>query len=230
MSAVSEDISKIRMYGFFPFGHFAIALSHISHDPITRKAIYQLQDVGKKKGILDLDAHRKELDIFASIVALAKEIPDLQFAAGLMTIKWVNSFFGGEIFKAINIKKEHLSIQKVVRFEDAKHASEEEYGQRKGTNLEVMNDYLNLIDRPHAIGNIAPYGSRKTFRQEERIRNTVIDMVRESPSVYSLAKPVFPSGFHVYLSPVFDPMGNIPEENIRRHIQNCFEELLKRAG
>jgi hypothetical protein len=228
MSAVSEDISKIRVYGVIPMGRILLALSQMSPDRFTRNAVYRMQDVSEKRGILQLDAHLGWFDIMASICSLAKVIPDLEYAAGLMTVKWSKFFLGKEFFRAIN-KSEHLTIQEVIRFEDIKHVSAQEYGKRKGTNLEVTDNYKNLIDRPHAIGNIAPYGSRKKFLQPERIRSNVIEMVREFPSVCSLAKPVLPGYFRLYLSPLIEPLGNIPEDNIRRHIQKSFAALQQKT-
>jgi hypothetical protein len=228
MSAVSEDISKIRLYGYFPLGGIIVALSRISEDPVTRKAVSRIREVNTESGIVQLDAHLNQFDIMAAMCGMAKVVPDLQYAAGLMAAKWTKSGVGAELFKAIN-NKEHLKIQQVMRFEDEKHVSEEAFGQRKGTNRQEMDDYLNGIDRPHAVGNIAPYGSRYNFLKEDLIKNGAIESVRRFPSVCSIAKPgLSPMGFKLYLSPLIEPMGNISEEDIRRHIQNSFRELLER--
>jgi hypothetical protein len=93
-----------------------------------------------------------------------------------------------------------------------------------------MDDYLRDFNKPHAIGNAAPYGSREEFYKMERIRYRVIEMMRNLPSVCSLAKPsVLPLGVLMYLSPVIEPQGDIPEEEIRQHIQESFRELLERT-
>ena len=100
---------------------------------------------------MQLDVHLNQFDIMAAMCAMAKVVPNLEYAAGLMAAKWAKSGLGAELFKAINQKKEHLKIQQVMRFEDEKHVSEEEFGQRKGTNRQEMDDYLSSIDRPHAV-------------------------------------------------------------------------------
>jgi len=231
MSTVSKEISRIWLYNCIPLGLGMIGLSHISKDPVTQEAVSQIREVNTKQGILQLDAHRYKTDIMFAMCAIAKAIPDLNYAAGMMTVKWVISGSGGELFDNINKHKDHLSIREVIRYEDVEHVSPEEYEQRKDTNQLVIQDFLNDINRPHAVGNLAPYGRRKDFFVEQSIRKGAIEMVRNFPSVCSLAKPsIFPPGALMYLSPLIEPMGNIPEENIRRHIHNSFEELRKRVG
>jgi hypothetical protein len=232
---------KLPILGDISFGKRVLQMSEISSDHETISGVLAMKAALEKGPGIILDSHRLKsaLDIISTAAQIIRALePDE------IVVPTAASFYNAQrgiypyVVKAIR-ETRGMKVMIVYREEDRKSAARKDKTQgdisRLGMvqkNKEYMSQMTDNLVSPHNLGFIAPYGSRRTFGEEEKIRSGVTRLLKGGVPILCTFSRFKPSTmrFRMYASgKLLQFSRESSNEEIKTKVHHEFQELQHRG-
>lgn len=235
-NTLHERLVRFKYPSIFPLGWLVNALAKSAEDPTTNETLSQVKAISKDTSLTLFDAHTHKLplDMMSAAMLLLRHTNIFQVVVPVAAYMYYQRNLHENFFKPLS-EVEGMNIFPVFRMEERGKTERtiQDHSQlsdleKKEKNQQYMDAVREMQGKPNTLSVIAPFGSRRTFGDQNKIRGGAVEIAQcEQPIIFSIAnwrKIPYPTT-QVALSPIHIFSSTVPAQKVKQKISESFEKL-----